>query len=132
MPAGLVCGACLRQPLRFSRACSAFTYGGNGCQPVLHFERGDRTDLMPGLAATLRVAGAELLKDCGMIVPVPLHRWRLWWRRFNQAVMLAQALGRLTGKPAMLKFLERRRPTQSLGCSVRVERRRISGRRAAG
>lgn len=125
VPQGLVCGACLRQPPRFSRARSAFTYAGNGRELVLRFKRGDRTDLVPGLAAMLRVAGADLLKDCDIIAPVPLHRWRLWRRRFNQAAMLAQMLGRLTGKPAMLALLERPRPTQSLGRSGRIERRRI-------
>ena len=30
-------------------------------------------------------AGAELLAEADVIVPVPLHRWRLWRRRFNQA-----------------------------------------------
>jgi ComF family protein len=30
----------------------------------------------------------------GLLVPVPLHRWRLWERGFNQAVLIARALGR--------------------------------------
>ena len=35
-------------------------------------------------------AGAELLAEADVIVPVPLHRWRLWRRRFNQAMALAE------------------------------------------
>ena len=37
-------------------------------------------------------AGAELLADADVVVPVPLHRRRLWWRRFNQSALLPQAI----------------------------------------
>src|SRR5690606_37853228 len=73
----------------------------------------------------MRQAGAALLADCDMIVPVPLHPSRLWRRRFNQAALLAQALGRMATRPVRLGLLERRRATRSLGHAGRVERRRI-------
>jgi predicted amidophosphoribosyltransferase len=41
-------------------------------------------------------AGAELLADADLILPVPLYPSRLSWRRFNQSAMLASAVGRLT------------------------------------
>ncbi len=125
VPEGLVCGACLRRTPRFSRARAVFAYGGGGRELVLRFKRGDRTDLAPGLAGLMRQAGAALLADCDMIVPVPLHPRRLWRRRFNQAALLAHALGRLSGKPVRLGLLERQRQTRSLGHAGRAERRRI-------
>ena len=45
----------------------------------------------------LAEAGAELLRDADLIVPVPLDRWRLLKRRFNQAAILSQELHRMTG-----------------------------------
>jgi predicted amidophosphoribosyltransferase len=39
-------------------------------------------------------AGSELTAEADMVVPVPLHRWRLWTRRFNQAALLAQGIAR--------------------------------------
>jgi ComF family protein len=36
--------------------------------------------------------GAELLKDADIIIPIPLHWSRLWRRRFNQAMVLAQSV----------------------------------------
>jgi ComF family protein len=42
-------------------------------------------------------AGAELIADADVIVPVPLHRWRLWRRRFNQAMALASVVSRQSG-----------------------------------
>jgi ComF family protein len=124
VPEGLVCGACLKQPPSFARARAAFAYAGGGRELVLRFKRGDRTDLAIGLAALMRNAGGGLLADCDAILPVPLHRWRLWRRRFNQSALLAQALGRATGRPVLLDLLERPRPTRSLGRLNRAARQR--------
>ena len=50
-------------------------------------------------------AGADL------IVPVPLHWTRLFNRRYNQAALLAHALGRETGLKVAPDLLQRRRKT---------------------
>ncbi len=47
-------------------------------------------------------------------MPVPLHRQRLYTRRYNQAALLAREVGRLAAKPAMLDALCRVRATQAL------------------
>lgn len=125
VPDGLVCGACLRQPPRFARARAVFVYDGGGRDLVLRFKRGDRTDLAPGLAGLMRQAGAELLSQCDLIAPVPLHPRRLWRRRFNQSGLLAHALAELSGRPLQLDLLQRRKFTRSLGHAGRQERRRI-------
>jgi ComF family protein len=46
-------------------------------------------------------------------VPVPLHRSRLWWRRFNQAMALAAAVTRASGVPCDPFLLTRVKRTQS-------------------
>lgn len=125
VPDGLVCGGCLKEPPRYARARAAFAYAGGGRDLVLRFKRGDRTDLAPGLARLMASSGASLLAECDAILPVPLHRRRLWQRRYNQAALLAGELGRLAGKPVLPDLLERPRPTRSLGRLGRTERRRI-------
>jgi ComF family protein len=59
--------------------------------------------------------GRDLLAGCDALVPVPLHRWRLWSRRHNQAALLAHALGRLAGRPVLSHTLRRTRATRPLG-----------------
>jgi ComF family protein len=61
----------------------------------------------------LASAGAELFTDADIICPVPLHRFRLWHRRYNQAAILACHLARMTGKPVALHTLRRVRSTGS-------------------
>jgi predicted amidophosphoribosyltransferase len=48
-------------------------------------------------------------------VPVPLHPARLRARRYNQAGLLARAVGRASGVAVLLDALVRIRPTQPLG-----------------
>ncbi len=67
-------------------------------------------------------AGAELLQDTDLLVPVPLHRTRLFHRRYNQAALLAQAVGRIAGRPCLLDALQRHRATESLGEKSAAER----------
>ncbi len=69
-------------------------------------------------------AGAELIRDADLIVPVPLHWSRLFSRRYNQAALLALALGQLTGKVVMPDLLTRRRATAQQGHLGRLARQR--------
>lgn len=50
-----------------------------------------------------------------LLIPVPLHRWRLWGRGFNQSAVLAQELAKLGRGQAMVGALQRHRRTPSLG-----------------
>jgi ComF family protein len=77
-------------------------------------------------ARWLAKAGAELLADADLIVPVPLHTRRLWRRRFNQSAMLAVALGRLCRVPVDCFALVRVRPTASQ-VSADQRRRNVAG-----
>jgi ComF family protein len=60
-------------------------------------------------------AGTDLIAEADYLVPVPLHRWRLFRRRYNQAALLAYALGRDSGLPVLPDLLLRRRATPSQG-----------------
>lgn len=68
-------------------------------------------------------AGAELLVDVDVLVPVPLHRWRLWGRRFNQAMALAGAVARVSGRPCDPFLLARVKRTRQQVGLTRTQRR---------
>jgi ComF family protein len=95
-----------------------------GKDMVLRFKHGERTDYTPAFAAWLQRAGAPLLADADLLVPVPLHRWRLLARRFNQSALLANALSGLSGVPCVPDALVRTRPTPSQGTMVSARARR--------
>ena len=89
---------------------------------------GDRTDGLAVYGRWLASSAVDLLNDADLIVPIPLNRWRLWHRRFNQSALLARALSRETGLPIETLALTRPRPTRSqIGLTVDQRRRNVSG-----
>ncbi len=118
----ITCGACIADPPRFDRARAAMRYDDQARALVLKFKHADATHAAPGYAAWMSRAGAALLQDCDLIAPVPLHRWRLLWRRYNQSALLAHAIGRGAGKPVIADLLRRRRATPSQGRLGRTQR----------
>ena len=128
----LVCGSCLRERPEFNRARAVFVYDTASKGVVLKFKHGDRTDAAAHLARWMLRAGEDLITDCDVIVPVPLHRWRLLWRSYNHAALLANALGRLARKPVVADALRRVRATPSQGQLDRKARRRNVARAFAG
>jgi ComF family protein len=126
---GTLCAACLARPPVFDRARAVMRYDDKSRDLVLAFKRADRLDLVPAFANWLSRAGREMLDEAGVIVPVPLHRTRLWLRRFNQSALLAGELSRRTRIPADPFLLERARRTPSQGemPSAKARRRNVLG-----
>lgn len=120
----LLCGACLRAPPAFDRARAVFRYDDAGRGLILAFKHGDRLHGVPAFGAWLARAGAELLADADLIVPVPLHWTRLAWRRYNQSALLANAAARIAERQCVPDLLVRLRRTQQQGDMGRTERRR--------
>jgi ComF family protein len=82
---------------------------------ILALKHGDRTDAAPALAGWLAGAGREILPAAEIVAPVPLHRWRLLARRFNQAALLAHGIAARSGVVCVPDLLIRRRNTPSQG-----------------
>jgi ComF family protein len=109
-----LCGACGDREPVFRQARAALRYDGFARRLILPFKHADRQELAQLLAPMMRRAGADLLARADVLVPVPLHRKRLFSRRYNQAAILAQAIGRRAARPALVDALVRTRPTASL------------------
>ncbi len=118
------CAACLADPPPFDRARAVLVYDDASRRLILGFKHADRTEAAPAFGRWLARAGSALLADTDLVVPVPLHRWRLFQRRYNQAALLAHAVGRLAGRPVAPDLLVRRRRTPSQGGLGRTGRRR--------
>jgi ComF family protein len=113
LPDAPLCGACAVEPPAFDRARAALRYDEGARSLILAFKHADRTDSAPAFGRWLARAGAELLATADLIAPVPLHRWRLLRRGYNQAAVLARALARETGLALAPDLLQRRRATRS-------------------
>jgi ComF family protein len=57
-------------------------------------------------------------------VPIPLHRWRIWQRGFNQSLLIARSVARLTGQEVLTSPILRTKRTSPLGGLSRTARSR--------
>jgi ComF family protein len=117
-----LCAACREAPPVFERARAALRYDTQSRRLLLPFKHADRTEIARTLVPQMARAGAMLLRQADVLVPVPLHRRRLFLRRYNQAAILAQGLARISRKPTLPDALVRRRATASLGAKSAAER----------
>ena len=117
-----LCGGCLQSEPLFDRARAALAYDDASRPLVLSFKHGDGTHAAPALGRWIAAAAAELLGDADLVAPVPLHRWRLFRRRYNQAALLAGAVARIGDRPSAPGLLVRRRRTPSQGGLSRAGR----------
>ena len=80
------------------------------------------------MMARLMAAKLDFLDEGWVIVPVPLHRWRLWRRGFNQAAVLGNELARQIGATVLVDALVRTKSTPALGgLGAKTRRRVLSG-----
>ena len=119
-----LCGPCSRRRPVYDRARAVFVYDDASRGLIVGFKHADRTFAAPAFGAWLARAGAELIADAGVIVPVPLHWRRLAARRYNQSALLAQAVARQCGRACAVDALRRLRPTPSQGGLGRLGRAR--------
>jgi ComF family protein len=122
---GARCAVCLASPPRHAGVRAAVAYDTVSRQLALKLKYGRRV----GLAETMaRYMGRLVPPEADLIVPVPLHRWRLWSRGFNQSVAIGAAVARASGKPLGRFALVRTRATESLrGHGVAARARAVRG-----
>lgn len=119
-----LCGPCHADPLPFDRARAVMAYGDVAKSVALRFKYGRRTGHARLIAQHMARHIAGLDTHAVVFVPVPLHRWRLWSRGFNQATLIVRALARQAGGTAACEALVRTRRTPPLRGMSRSQRRR--------
>lgn len=120
----LTSAAALADPPPYRRHRSAMIYDNVARRLVTGLKFADRVELAPWMAKLMAAAGRDLIGECDLIVPAPMHRLRLQARRYNQAAEIARHLGRLTGLAYAPLALERRRNTPPQVGLGRTERTR--------
>jgi len=123
------CAACLAKPPAFDAARAILAYDDKSRGAILALKHADRLDLVPGFSRWLSRSGSMLLKDSDLVIPVPLHPWRLWRRRYNQSAELARRLARDWALAYEPHALARSRSTASQGAmaSAPARRRNVLG-----
>ncbi len=103
---------------------AATLYNDTARQLVLRFKHGRKIALAEMMARQIAARLPDLDGDW-LVVPVPLHRTRLWQRGYNQSALIARELAGLRGKVLLVDALVRTRRTPSLGGLGRAERAKV-------
>lgn len=118
---GQTCGPCLGTPSSFDGVIAAVAYGDIARRVALRLKYGRRT----GLARTIANVLSPRLDVAGaLFIPVPLHRWRLWSRGFNQSQAIGASLAKGHSALCRSDLLVRARATPPLRGMNGTERRR--------
>ena len=121
------CAVCLAHPPRIARTRAAVAYDELSRGLAIRLKYGRKVAIARTMArymAPLVDGGA----DDRLLVPVPLHRWRLWWRGFNQSALVARELSRrlrIASDPFALSRIRRTPPLK--GMSPLQRRKAVAG-----
>jgi ComF family protein len=121
------CAVCLAKPPRIARTRAAVAYDELSRSLAVRLKYGRKV----AVAKTMARYMAPLVAREGetrVLVPVPLHRTRLWMRGFNQSALVARELSRSLAIPVDASALRRIRRTPPLkGMSPLQRRKTVSG-----
>ena len=120
----LTCAPCLAAPPRHDGIAAATLYNPTSRDLVLAFKHGRRVALGTLLGRLIAARVGDLAGEW-LVVPVPLHRWRLWKRGFNQSALLARTIAAAPGRTLAVDALIRTRATPSLGGLGRIDRAKV-------
>ena len=121
-----LCGVCVAMLPRIQRTRSAVAYGDRARDVAVRLNYGRKV----ALARTMARFMAPLVRADGdaILVPVPLHRSRLWQRGFNQSALVARELAKATGFRSDPHLLKRVKRTPALkGMSLNQRRKTVTG-----
>ena len=125
---GLISPEAIARPPPYAKARAAVFYDGVARKIVHGLKYSDRADLAAMMAAWMIRAGRDVVDDSDVIMAVPLHRGRLFARRYNQSAELARTIARLSGKPFLPGVMRRVRATrQQVGLGLRARQDNVRG-----
>jgi len=110
----LLSSQAVANPPVFQRARAVARFEDGPARRLVHrLKYSDRGELARPMGAWMARAGADVLAEADAVTPAPLHRLRLWTRKFNQAAALAREVARRSGKSYEPELLERVKATRS-------------------
>lgn len=118
------CAPCMAHQPKHDGISAGTLYNDASRKLILAFKHGGKIGLAPMMAKLIAARLPQRVEGEGLplIIPVPLHRWRLWRRGYNQGVLLAQELAKLGAGELMVDGIIRTKQTPPLGGLGRKER----------
>jgi len=123
--AGRQCASCIAAPPEHDGIVAATIYGDVSRELVLGLKHTGRIALAGPMGRTLAARMGNGAGETCLVMPVPLHRWRLWKRGYNQSALIGRSLAKARSWPFAPDGLRRIRATPSLGGLGPEKRREV-------
>ncbi len=112
----------------YDRARGVAAFNGTMQKLVHGFKYSDRHDARRLFGRWLVAAGETLIAESDVVIPIPLNRWRLLYRRYNQSAILAMEVSRRTGiEVAPLALVRTKQTPSQVGLSIEERRLNMAG-----
>jgi len=117
-----LCAECVANRPLYNKARFVFNYDDTTRSLITRFKYNDKTHYVHSFAKWLNQAGKEIIEQSDVIIPVPLHRFKLFLRRYNQSALICQSLAKLCHKAVCLDLLIRQKYTSPQAGLTRKKR----------
>ena len=117
-----MCGNCIKSPPSYDMARSLFKFDETTKKLIHSFKYYDQTILGTKFARMLVARYGRELDGADLIIPVPMHKLKRLLRMYNQAGVLAVAIGKETGKRVEQGLLKKTKWTKPQTYLQRAQR----------
>ena len=124
----MVSAGAAAHPPDYDRARGVAAFHGTMQKLIHRFKYSDRHDARRMFGRWLVAAGESLIAESDVVIPVPLNRWRLLDRRFNQSAILAMEVSRRTGiEEALVSLVRTKKTVSQVGLTIEERRLNMAG-----
>ena len=123
-PEGAVCAQCLEKKPEHDGVRTVVAYDNNSSKIAMGLKYSSKLGFADLIAEHLGKYASSASAE-SILVPVPLHRWRIWNRGFNQSELIARALSREYGIAQNSNLIRRIRATPPLRSKSAKHRAKI-------
>lgn len=109
---GYTCLGCIASPPNYDMARALFKFGAVSKNIIHAFKYYDKTILAKHFADMLCAKYSQEIYDADVVIPVPMHKIKRLIRMYNQAAVLASAVGAKIKKPIYFDVLQKTKWTK--------------------
>ena len=106
-----ICINCLKNKPLYVKLRSSVVYNEYVKKIISSFKFNDKTYLKKFISICMIKSSQDILNDIDILIPVPLHKKRLLYRKYNQSLLLCNEIGKLTNKKVICDFLVKKENT---------------------
>lgn len=106
-----LCLSCIKSKPLFIKSRSAVIYNEYAAKIIFRFKFYDKIELRTFLAKSMINAAFDIIDNIDIFIPIPLHKKRLIMRKYNQSLILAETIAKITGKKLINDFLCKKKHT---------------------